>query len=55
MFIFGPVAYPFIVLFNWIAKFFLLLSNWCYWAYDKALGASMWLNDITESNYWTRD
>jgi hypothetical protein len=55
MYIFQPFAFPFIWLFKWLAQLFLLLSNWCYWLYDKSLGFSIWLNDITESETWPRD
>ncbi len=55
MFIFSGLATPFIVLLKWIAEFFLFLSNGFYKLYDWSLGASIWLNDSTESDVWTRD
>lgn len=55
MFIFSTLATPLIVLLKWIAKFFLLLSNAFYSLYDWTLGASIWLNDSTESDVWIRE
>jgi hypothetical protein len=55
MFIFSGIATPFIVILKWIAEFFLFLSNTCYKLYDWSLGASIWLNDETESDVWIRE
>ena len=55
MFIFSGLATPFIVLLKWVAEFFLFLSNAFYKLYDWSLGASIWLNDETESDVWIRE
>jgi hypothetical protein len=55
MFIFGPIAYPFIFLFKWLAELFRVISVGCFWLYSLLLGWSMWLNDATELNFWSRD
>ena len=55
MFIFSGIATPFIVILKWIAELFLSLSNGFYKLYDWTLGASIWLNDETESDVWIRE
>jgi hypothetical protein len=55
MFIFAPIAAPFIYLFKYIAAVFLFLSNVLFSAYSAVLGWSMKLNDLTESNIWPRE
>lgn len=55
MYIFAQVAVPFIWILRLLAELFRVLSNGCYWLYDKFLGASMWLNDVTEADVWPRD
>lgn len=55
MFVIGVLATPFIILMNWIARGFLFLSNGCYAVYQAILGASMWLNDITEADVWPKE
>jgi hypothetical protein len=55
MYIFQPFAYPFVYLFKWLAELFRLISTGCFWLYSKLLGASIWLNDVTELEVWPKD
>jgi len=55
MFVLEPFAIPFIYLFKWLAAAFLWLSNACYFLYSTLLGWSIKLNDLVESNIWSRD
>ncbi len=55
MYIFAQVAVPFIWILRLLAELFRGLSNGFYWLYDKFLGASIWLNDITEADVWPKD
>ena len=55
MFIFAPFAYPFVYLFKWLAELFRIVSNGCFWLYDKLLWLSIRLNDITELEIWKKE
>jgi hypothetical protein len=55
MYVFGTLATPFIYLLKWVARFFLALSNGCFAVYEALIGASMWLNDLTEAGVWPKD
>ena len=55
MFIFAQVAVPFIWVLRLLAELFRKISVGCYWLYMKLLGASIWLNDVTEAEVWPKD
>ena len=55
MYIFSQVAIPFIWILRLLAELFRYISVGCFWLYDKMLGASIWLNDITEAEVWPKD
>jgi len=55
MFIFSQVAIPFIWILRLLGELFRYISVGSYWLYMKLLGASIWLNDITEAEVWSRD
>jgi len=55
MYVFGTLAIPFIYLLKWVARFFLALSNFCFAAYEKLIGAAMWLSDLTEAGVWPKE
>jgi len=55
MYILGPFVFPFVWLFKLLAELFRLISSGCFWLYEKLLGASIWLNDLTELNVWPKD
>ena len=55
MFIFSQVAVPFIWILRLLAELFRKVSLGLFWLYEKFLGASMWLNDITEAEVWPKD
>jgi len=55
MFIFSQVAVPFIWILRLLAELFRHISLGCFWLYEKLLGASIWLNDITEAEVWPKD
>lgn len=47
-------ALPFVLGLRMLAFAFQSLSNGCFWVYDKLLGASIWLDDKTESKVWPK-
>ena len=55
MYVFGTLATPFIYLLKWVARLFLALSHGCFAIYEALIGASMWLNDLTEAGVWPKD